>query len=501
MPTISDTYWYTFLLVVGTASIAVEITGMRFLAPLFGSSLPVWGLAIAAVLAGLAWGYTIGGQLVQRGSDPILVFRQAAWGATVFLWMPAVFALAMWLQDFSHQLNSFFYLAPAAILAYGILFISSYVFGTVSPLAIQAEADRRRQSAGQVAGRISALTTVGSLAGIIIPSFLTIPLLGSNITVWLFAGLALSLSVRPLVQEPKHLLRLLSLAAIAVLITLALRSPSDNIIFAKETKHQYVTVQQHGQTRQLVFDANLGIQSKYTPDLYTNGYWDYLASLPALLPETDTDISVLVLGAAASTTERQMHRFWQDTRTLKFTSVELDGDLFAIADAYFYPPKRQTVTADARQFVASTSTKYDIIALDAYARELTIPFHLTTTQFFTQLSEHLAPNGLLAINVNTASTDSLWLRSLGRTLYAQFPHLRLIHVPQSCNYLLLASRKSLPAENLSAPSAVIPLLPTLRTTIPLRTDGLLLTDDRSPTDLLGFAALISPTNNASCSDG
>lgn len=501
MTTKSDLNWYTFLLVVGTASIAVEITGMRFLAPLFGSSLPVWGLAIAAVLAGLAWGYTVGGHLVQHGSSPVIVFRQAAWGATIFLWMPAVFYLAMWLQDFSHQLNSSFYLAPAAFLAYGILFVSSYIFGTVSPLAVQVEADRRHQSAGQVAGRISTLTTLGSLAGILIPSFFTIPLLGSHITVWLFAGLTLSLSVRPLVQEPKHLLRMLFLAALAVLITLTLRTSNNHIIFAKETRHQFVTVQQDGQTRQLVFDANIGIQSIYSPDLYTNGYWDYLASLPVLLPETDTNISVLVLGAAASTTERQMHRFWQDTRTFQFTSVELDGDLFAIADAYFDPPQRQTVTADARQFIASTPDQYDIIAVDAYARELTIPFHLATTQFFAQLSEHIAPNGLLAINVNTVSANSLWLRSLGRTLHEQFPYLRLVHIPRSCNYLLLASHHPLPSENLSAPSAIIPLLPALQTAIPLQTDGLLLTDDRSPTDLLGFAALISPTSRASCSDG
>lgn len=497
----SDLNWYTFLLVVGTASIAVEITGMRFLAPLFGSSLPVWGLAIAAVLAGLAWGYTVGGHLVQRSSSPVMVFRQAAWGATIFLWMPAVFYLAMWLQNFSRQLDSSFYLAPAALLAYGILFVSSYVFGTVSPLAVQAESDRRHQSAGQVAGRISALTTLGSLAGILIPSFITIPLLGSHITVWLFAGLTLSLSVPPLIQEPKHLLRMLSLAAIAVLVTLTLRSSGTNTIFAKETRLQYVTVQQHGQTRQLIFDANLGIQSVYSPDLYTNGYWDYLASLPVLLPAADEDIAVLVLGAAASTTERQMHRFWQNAKSIKFTSVELDGDLFAIADAYFDPPKRQTITADARQFIASTPDQYDIIAVDAYARELTIPFHLASTQFFSQLSDHLTPHGLLAVNINTVSADSLWLRSLGRTLREQFPYLRLVHIPRSCNYLLLASHHPLPSENLVAPPALTPLLPALQSSTLFRTDGLLLTDDRSPTDLLGFAALISSTNQTSCSDG
>ncbi|MEX1997823.1 MAG: fused MFS/spermidine synthase [Candidatus Andersenbacteria bacterium] len=496
--TISDTYWYTFLFIVGTASIAVEIAGLRFLAPLFGSSLPVWGLAIAAVLAGLAWGYTRGGQLAGQGNALALVFRQAAWGSTIFLWMPAVFALAIWLRDISFAQASVVYIIPAFLLPYGILLVSSVTFGMVNPLAVQAEADRRNQPAGQVAGRISALTTTGSLAGILIPSFITIPLLGSHITVWLFAGVALALSAGPLVKERTQLVRMLSLAAIAILVTLAMRSYNENILFAKETRHQYVTVHQQDNTRTLIFDASLGIQSVFTPDLYTDGYWDYMASLPALLPETDIEVSVLALGAAASTTERQMQRFWQDTRIFKFTSVELDSELFDIADAYFDPPERQTVTADARIFTASSANTYDIIAVDTYAREVTIPFHLATTQFFAQLADRLADHGVIAVNINATSADTLWVRSLARTLHEQFPHVRLVHVPQSCNYLLLASHISLPTDALAAPAPVIPLLPALRNAIPPRTDGLLLTDDRSPTDLLGFAAFIRPMSTFSC---
>lgn len=33
--------WYGFLIAVGAASTAVEIVGLRLLAPVFGSSLPV----------------------------------------------------------------------------------------------------------------------------------------------------------------------------------------------------------------------------------------------------------------------------------------------------------------------------------------------------------------------------------------------------------------------------------------------------------------------------
>lgn len=495
---VSHTHWYTFLIATGATAIAVEIAGLRFLAPVFGSSLPVWGSAIAVVLAGLAWGYTQGGRRAKERDVSILVFRYAALGSALFLWMPALFFLTIWLRNLYFEQGNSGYILLAFLLSYGALLIPSIVFGIVSPLAIQTEADRRQQPAGQVAGRVFALTTIGSLIGILVPSFITLPLLGSRATVWLFAGLTLALCLKIILDKHSQILWL---AAAAVIVTLLLRQNDPATLFKKETRHQQVTVRQAGSRRTLAFDGNLGTQSVLASNTYTNGYWDYLAALPALLATDDTRISVLVIGAAASTTERQMQRFWQKRKTLQFTSVELDGELFEIANAYFDPPSRRTITADGRLFAASDSGQYDLIIIDAYARELTIPFHLATAEFFSEIKPRLAPGGILAMNVNAVSADTLWIRSLARTLQEHFPHVRLVHVPQSCNHLLLASHKPWETERLSqnSTSLVEPLIPAIRDSSSPLTDGLLLTDDRSPTDLLGLAALVHSSPHSSCS--
>jgi len=483
-------FWYSFIFVAGAASIAVEIAGLRLLAPLFGSSLPVWGTAIATVLAGLAIGYAKGGRLAQREPTKELVFRLAALGATLFLWMPTAFALA-------HRLPAL----GAFALAYLALFFPSVIFGLLSPLIVQTEANRKNQPAGQVAGRVSAISTIGSLVGILLPSFITIPLLGTQATVWLFAGLLLAFCAAHFLIFSRLFLSVLALAAAAVGSTPLLQPQDPTIIFAAETQHQYVTVRQTNTARRLSYDADLGTQSIITNSLYADGYWDYLAALPALLPHANDNISVLVIGAAASTTERQLQRFWDTIKNPRFTSVELDGDLFPIADAYFDPPERRQVTADGRRFMTTDTGAYDMIVVDVYAREMTVPFHVATKEFFDAARHRLTPAGIVAININALSADTLWVRSLARTLSASFPELRLVEVPRSCNWLLLASEAQLDTANLATqnlPPALTPLLPTLQSATAPRTDGLLLTDDRSPTDLLGLAALTFGTPTPSC---
>ena len=56
--------------VSGAALMGLEIVGSRVLAPVFGTSLFVWGALITTFLAALALGYALGGRLADRRPDP-----------------------------------------------------------------------------------------------------------------------------------------------------------------------------------------------------------------------------------------------------------------------------------------------------------------------------------------------------------------------------------------------------------------------------------------------
>lgn len=495
--TISPRHRLFFLLATGAASTAAEITGLRLLAPVFGTSLPVWGAAIATVIGGLALGYHWGGKKASAATTYSLVFAHAAVAALFFLILPFGMAVALWLR-------MHFFAGPAwpiglnaLIIAWMTLLPPSILFGMISPLAIQADTTLVQQQAGAAAGSVFTLTTIGSLLGILVPSFITIPLLGTKVTIWLFAGAVLVLTLPIFWQHKRLFLFFLGIVGASGASFFIPRDPS--ILVHKDTAYQYVTVKQFPNgSRALIFDAGFGIQSVLPVGLYTDAYWDYSGSLPLLLPHKK-DLSVLVLGAAVSTTERQMTRLWEDTKTFNFTSVELDPAIFEIADQYFDPPQRTKVVSDARFFLHQDTKHYDLILVDAYTRELTVPFHLATHEFFDAVSHHSTDDGIVAVNINSKNIDTLFIKSVARTVQSVFPYTAYVHTPQSCNYVLLASKNPFSKSPSDAiPNSVKPIAAHFSLKQLPSTKGFILTDNKSPTDLLGMAALYADAHESIC---
>ncbi len=58
--------------------------------------------------------------------------------------------------------------------------------------------------------------------------------------------------------------------------------------------------------------------------------------------------------------------------------------------------------ADGRAYLTASEDKYDVIMVDAY-QDITIPFQLSSVEFFTEVSEHLKENGVMVVNLNMAS--------------------------------------------------------------------------------------------------
>ena len=165
----------------GIGSLATEIAASRLLAPYFGSSTIVWANLIGIVLAGLAFGYWLGGRLADRRPEPrllgLIVLAAAVWVAiTPFVARPFLDAAVGNLDDASAGavIGSFF-----AVL---LLFAPAVVaLGMVSPFAIRL-AITDVATAGAVAGRFYALSTAGSLLGTFVPALIAIPLVGTQRT-------------------------------------------------------------------------------------------------------------------------------------------------------------------------------------------------------------------------------------------------------------------------------------------------------------------------------
>ena len=165
----------------GIGSTTTEICASRLLAPFFGSSTIVWANIIGMVLASLSIGYWLGGRLADRHPSTRLLGWLVLAGAVLLAAVP--FIARPFLNVSVHALDQLQAGALIGSLAASILlFVPPVILlSTVSPFAIRlAVADVKE--AGVVAGRVFALSTVGSILGTLLPALLTIELVGTQRT-------------------------------------------------------------------------------------------------------------------------------------------------------------------------------------------------------------------------------------------------------------------------------------------------------------------------------
>ncbi len=81
--------------------------------------------------------------------------------------------------------------------------------------------------------------------------------------------------------------------------------------------------------------------------------------------------------------------------------VDIDPEVIAIAKRYFQVPedaRMRLVAKDGRRFVQEATDTYDLVFLDAYNSD-TIPFHLTTREFYQEIKARLTPGGVVVSNI------------------------------------------------------------------------------------------------------
>ena len=169
----------------GAATLGAEIGAARLLAPSFGASTIVWANTIAVVLVALAGGYWAGGTLADRHPHTHGLARAVLAGAALLALAPLaceplLHASQDVLSTFSGSLLGVLVLVAPPVL----------VLGTVAPWAIRLRLEAVAD-AGDVAGRIYALSTAGSLLGTFVAALGLLPLIGTR---WTFLTLATTLA-------------------------------------------------------------------------------------------------------------------------------------------------------------------------------------------------------------------------------------------------------------------------------------------------------------------
>ena len=219
------------------------------------------------------------------------------------------------------------------------------LLGAVAPYAVRLSV-RTVEEAGRVAGRLYAISTLGSLVGAFLSALVLIPLVGTRRTFLAFA-LALALAAVPGLQ------RRFVLAPVGVALLLAIpvgtvKATGDaRVIWERETEYQYarVTERPNGE-RRLELNEGQAVHSVYRPgEWLTHDYWDEMLVLPFATTGRPPR-SVAILGNAAGTTARAYGHYFPATRV---DGVEIDPALTDVGRRLFDLRRSQSAPAHRRR--------------------------------------------------------------------------------------------------------------------------------------------------------
>lgn len=459
----------------GWTLMMLEILGGRLMAPHFGYSVYQWGALIGVVMGFMAAGYWAGGQLGDgRKAAPLLglalLTGAIAAGLTPWIGRPMLAAAASRLDT----------ITAAIVGATLILGVPSFALAMASPLC----AGLSRLSGGAAAGRIAAVSTLGSIGGTFFAAFYAIPELGVS------TGYALATAPPALACLLLPGWRLTALAAVLLAPLAWAGGRNDGRAFAyyRETPYNTIMVRENAHEVGLHLNVRWVIQSRLRKDGGPTGlYYDLVPALPALAGGTRT----LILGLAGGTAATGIQRAWPGADIL---GVELDPAVVEVARDRFGLKDVRVAVADARRFIDTSTEQHDVAIVDLYSAAM-IPFFTATQEFFAAVAMRLAPGGVAMMNVIAPMDRDVLVGPLAATLATSFPSVFLADAGRG-NWLLIATKEYQTIEEMrerlrNAPQPVQTAAKSILGTLtPAESAGQpVLTDDRSDIERRSLRAI------------
>lgn len=419
---------------VGGVVMILEILGPRILGPYFGAGLYVWSGVISVTLLSLALGYWVGGLLADR-RNRLSTLAALTFGASLLiLLIPRVRPLVL-----THASRLGF--RPGVLVSAFLLFFPPLtLLGMVTPAAVKLHA-RSLRSIGLTAGRLYAVSTLGSLIGTLLTGFVLLPALGTSRVLECTVGLLVLLALVTGAQDrgSRPLVLPLGLAALLVPV-LGWQRPAGRetapwrILHRSESLYGSLVVAESGLTRYLLVDGT--VQSALRP-----GSAEPVFASHRLIREVLAGVArahrqarprLLVVGLAGGVLPTAL-----SSSPWEIQVVEIDGRMRRVARDFFGwdPGRFRLAVDDGRRFLQTHADRFDAIVLDAFVGEV-IPAHLLTRESFRLARGRLRRGGVLILNTIgfRRGEGAVIPASVARTLSTVFPDVLLCHLRKEGNF-------------------------------------------------------------------
>jgi spermidine synthase len=382
--------WLVFLavFVAAAAVLVLEIVAGRIMAPYVGVSLQTFTGIIGTVLAAIAFGAWAGGRLADHRDPRTLLGPALMVGGVLAVVSPALVNL------FGPSVTSEGPVAIVSLAAVGF-FLPAAVLSTVTPVAAKLSLSTL-EATGSVVGQLSAIGTGGALFGTFVTGFVLIASMPSLPITWVTGGVlvllgaVLSSSLGRATVVPLAVLLVASVGASA-----AIGAPCDH-----ETAYSCAIVstsQEDDSIRLFILDTFVNSVVDVDDPTFIGPRYafavDAVVQSAAGAPASD----FLFIGGGGFA----LPRYYAATQGAMATVLEIDSAVpeIAVEELGLDPGTwLRTITGDARIGIRSAEGVFDVVVGDAFSGR-SVPWHLTTTEFITDISERLADGGIYVINV------------------------------------------------------------------------------------------------------
>jgi hypothetical protein len=413
--------WLAIALVTGTSGsvLVLEILAGRVMAPYVGVNLETYTAIIGTILAGIALGARLGGSLADR-HDPrrLIPTLLMLGGALAIASVPIVRLLGGTAGANTQGLPS------VLLAAFGFL-PSAAVLSAVPPAVVKLQL-RDLATTGDVVGRLSAWGTGGAIVGTFLAGFVLVAFaavttliitIGSALVVggaalW-FAGprqsvqalgsavalAAVSLVGNVVVEQPCDV----QSGYYCIAIELDADRPSGRVLVLDDLRHSYVDL-----------DDPTHLEFWYVRQI--------VGAIEELAPAGPLD--VVAIGGGGLTVPRYLDAVRPGSTQ---TVLEIDPTLVEVVrdDLHVDTDRFEIVTGDGRVSLREQPTaSADVVVGDAFGSR-SVPWHLATSEFMTDVERVLRPGGLYVANIIDGSHQS-FLRAQAATIRTALPFVAIM---------------------------------------------------------------------------
>lgn len=495
-------YLYLTEFFAGMSVMAVELGASRLLAPYFSSSQIVWTIIIGTIMIAMALGNIYGGRSADKNPNPDRLYARILVAA---IWIAAIPVVGKYIilaisALLILSINNNFLIIAGFVACFVIFVFPLFLLGTVTPSLVKYSVDSLSDS-GRTVGNLNAFNTIGSIIGTFVPTFVSIPSVGTSWTFLIFAGILLLLALVYFLSGRVRLSQIKKVPVAVILFVLAcIFGHNDSFAFwdkgltyEGESIYNYLQVSDDGESVALSTNVLFGVQSVYVKERKLTGmYYDYAMAAPLMAGINEKDkLDVLILGMGTGTFATQCNRYFSG---MNIEGVEIDQKITDLAIQYFnLSPDIPVTTYDGRAYLNAVDRKYDVIMVDAY-QDITIPFQMSSVEFFRLVKDHLREDGVMVVNMNMMGGGAGSINEyLSDTIANVFPEVYIVDVPHATNAELFASRNTALLEqfarntSLEQDPEIKDLMADVSENLTHYVGGShIMTDDKAPVEVLGM---------------